>query len=157
VSSEISLDLLRSVGSEEFPVIDLADYLRAARGALEQTARQLRHALENIGFLIVVNHRIDAALLAGVVEQARRFHTLPLTDKAKLETRRGASSGFTGYLPSGQYAIKTSELNHNDKPDLNAAFFMDRERSPYDREVSSASFFECRTNGRQICPDFVNS
>src|SRR4029077_5298239 len=37
--------------------------------------------------------------------------------------------------PSGEYAIRTSRINDNDQPDVNAAFFMDRERAPDDPEV----------------------
>ena len=129
MSSQITLEMLKGAGIEDFPVVDLEDYLRGKPGALDRVARQLRDALEHIGFLIVVNHGVAAELIDGIVEQARRFHAMPLVEKIKIETKRGADSGFTGYLPSGEYVIKTSELNNNDKPDLNAAFFMDQERS----------------------------
>jgi isopenicillin N synthase-like dioxygenase len=154
MSAEISLDLLRGAGSESFPVVDLADYRREAPGALADVARQLRYALEHIGFLIVVNHGVDFALIAEIVEQARRFHALPLAEKLKLETNRGAGSGFTGYLPSGEYAIKTSELNDNNKPDVNAAFFMDRERSPDDAEVLAGKLFRAPNKWPANLPGF---
>lgn len=141
MSSQITLDMLKDAGTENFPVIDLGEYLRGSPGALDNVAGQLRDALENIGFFIVVNHGVSAGLVDGIVEQARRFHALPLAEKLKLETRRGTGSGFTGYLPSGEYVIKTSELNANDKPDLNAAFFMDRERSPDDPQVLAGKLF----------------
>lgn len=152
--SQITVEMLKDARTEEFPVIDLSDYFRGAPGALDSVARQLRYALENIGFLIVVNHGVDAELIDGIVEQARRFHAMPLAEKVKLETKRGGLSGFTGYLPSGEYVIKTSELNENDKPDLNAAFFMDRERSPNDPEVLAGKLFRARNKWPENLPGF---
>jgi isopenicillin N synthase-like dioxygenase len=154
ISSQITLDLLRGADTESFPVIDLGDFVRGAPGALNNVARQLRYALENIGFLIVVNHGVDSALIDGLVEQARRFHALPLAEKIKLETGSGTRSGFTGYLPSGKYVIKTSEFNDNNKPDLNAAFFMDRERSPDDPEVRAGKLFRAADKWPENLPGF---
>jgi isopenicillin N synthase-like dioxygenase len=132
MSTPITLDMLRSASSEAFPVIDLDAYMRGETGALARVAAQLREALENIGFLTVTNHGIAPELTDGIVEQTRRFHALPMAEKLKVATARGRNGGFTGYLPSGAYSIKTSEVNDNDQPDLNEAFFMDRERAPDD-------------------------
>jgi isopenicillin N synthase-like dioxygenase len=154
MSSQITLEMLKGAGTEDFPVVDLEDYLRGKPGALDRVARQLRDALEHIGFLIVVNHGVAAELIDGIVEQARRFHAMPLVEKIKIETKRGAGSGFTGYLPSGEYVIKTSELNNNDKPDVNAAFFMDRERSLDDPEVMAGKLFRAPNEWPQNLPGF---
>lgn len=137
----ITLDMLRAAPSDDFPVIDLGAFMRGDAGALARVADQLRYALENIGFLIVVNHGIAAGLTDGVVEQTKRFHALPMSEKLKAATGRGQGSGFTGYLPSGAYSVKTSEVNDNDQPDLNEAFFMDRERAPDDPEVLAGRLF----------------
>src|SRR5689334_8514550 len=139
MSAAITLDMLRAGSSDEFPVIDLGPYIGGEEGALARVAGELRRALENIGFLIVVNHGIAPELTDGIVEQARRFHALPMPEKLKVGTSRGRGSGFTGYLPSGEYQVKTSEVNDNDQPDLNEAFFMDRERAPDDPEVDRKS------------------
>jgi isopenicillin N synthase-like dioxygenase len=141
MSAAITLDMLRSATSEDFPVIDLGAYMRGDPGALADVAARLRHALENIGFLIVVNHGIAPALTDGIVEQATRFHALQMEEKLKLATGRGRGSGFTGYLPTAAYSIKTSEANDNDQPDLNEAFFMDRERAPDDPEMLAGKLF----------------
>jgi len=133
--------MLRSATSEEFPIVDLDAYRRGEPGSLADVAAQLRHALENIGFLIVVNHGTPAELTDGIVEQTQRFHAMPMAEKLKLATGRGQGSGFTGYLPSGAYSVKTSEVNDNDQPDLNEAFFMDRERAPDDPEVLAGKLF----------------
>jgi isopenicillin N synthase-like dioxygenase len=141
MTAAITLDMLRTAPSDEFPVIDLGPYLRGEEGALARVAEQFCHALENIGFLIVVNHGIAPGLTDGIVEQARRFHALPMEEKLKLATSRGQGSGFTGYLPSGEYSVKTSEVNDNDQPDLNEAFFMDRERAADDPEMLAGRLF----------------
>jgi isopenicillin N synthase-like dioxygenase len=139
--SKITRDMLETAASGEFPRIDLGDYAEGTTGPRERVARQLRHALENIGFLIVVNHGIPADLIDGIAEQARRFHALPYAEKIKLATKGGNGAGFTGYLPSGEYVIRTSRINDNDQPDVNAAFFMDRERAPDDPEVVAGKLF----------------
>src|SRR6266852_9524975 len=141
MSAAISLDTLRAASSAAFPVIDLGAYMRGEARARDRIAAELRNALENIGFLIVVGHGLAAELTDGIVEEARRFHALPLDEKLKLATGRGEGTGFTGYLPSGEYSVKTSEVNDNDKPDLNEAFFMDRERAPDDPEVLAGKLF----------------
>src|SRR5438105_3897271 len=107
MSAAITLDMLRGASSAEFPVIDLAGYMRGENAALGRVAAGLRDALENIGFVIVVNHGVAAELTDGIVEEARRFHALPIAEKLKLATGRGDGSGFTGYLPSGEYSVKT--------------------------------------------------
>src|SRR5439155_18911579 len=119
MSAAITLDVLRRASTEEFPVIDLGGYSGGEAGALDRVAAQFRNALETVGFLIVVNHGVRAELIDGIVAETRRFHTLPMADKLKLATGQGAGSGFTGYLPSGAYSVKTSEVNDNDQPDLN--------------------------------------
>jgi isopenicillin N synthase-like dioxygenase len=154
MSSQITLDMLKGAATEDFPVIDLSDYVRGVPSALDLVARQLRYALENIGFLIVINHGIGAELVDGIAGQARRFHAMPHAKKIKLEAKRGKGSGFTGYLPSGEYVIKTSDLNDNNKADLNAAFFMDRERAPDDPEVLAGKLFRVPNKWPQNLPGF---
>jgi isopenicillin N synthase-like dioxygenase len=141
MNTAITLDMLRSATSEDFPVVDLGAYRRGEPGALADVAAQLRHALEKTGFLIVVDHGVAAELVDGIVEQTKRFHAMPMAAKLQLATGRGQGSGFTGYLPSAAYSVKTSEVNDNDQPDLNEAFFMDRERALDDPEVLAGKLF----------------
>ena len=81
MSAAITLDMLRSASSADFPVIDLGAYMRGDAGALRRVATQLRDALENIGFVIVVGHGVSPGLTDGIVGEARRFHALPMADK----------------------------------------------------------------------------
>jgi isopenicillin N synthase-like dioxygenase len=110
------------------PVLDLSAYLAGAPGALMATAVALRAALTDIGFFIIVNHGVPPDLIAGTFAAARRFHNLPLASKMALRMNEHNN----GYMSMGRYAVWTSEVNSNDKPDLNEAFFCKRERAPDD-------------------------
>ena len=46
-----------------------------------------------------------------------------------------------GYMMLGRYAVWTSDVNANDKPDLNEAFFVKRERPPDDPLVRAGRRF----------------
>ena len=54
-----------------------------------------------------------------------------------------------GYMAMGRYAVWTSEVNANDKPDLNEAFFTKRERPPGRSAVMSGRRFA----GPNLWPD----
>jgi isopenicillin N synthase-like dioxygenase len=108
------------------PIIDLGRHMAGAPGALDATAAELRDALEGIGFFIVVNHGVSADLIARAFAEARRFHAQPYAAKMALRLNEHNN----GYMAMGRYAVWTSEVNANDKPDLNEAFFVKRERPP---------------------------
>ena len=110
------------------PVIDFGACFAGAPGALAAAAVELRHALERVGFFIMVNHGVPRPVVDQVFAEARRFHDLPLP--AKLAVRMNEHNN--GYMSMGRYAVWTSEVNANDKPDLNEAFFCKRERTPED-------------------------
>jgi isopenicillin N synthase-like dioxygenase len=110
------------------PVIDLGANLAGAPGALEVAAAEFRHALEEVGFLILTNHGVPQHLIDQTFAQAKRFHALPLD--AKMALRMNEHNN--GYMSMGRYAVWTSQVNANDRPDLNEAFFIKRERPPDD-------------------------
>jgi isopenicillin N synthase-like dioxygenase len=110
------------------PVLDLGPYSAGAPGALEAAAAALRHALEGMGFFILINHGVPLHLIERTFAEARRFHSQPLG--AKMALRMNEHNN--GYMALGRYAVWTSEVNTNDKPDLNEAFFCKRERRPDD-------------------------
>jgi isopenicillin N synthase-like dioxygenase len=60
--------------------------------------------------------------------EAERFHDLPMGKKLALKMNEHNN----GYMALGRYAVWTSDVNQNDKPDLNEAFFVKRERAPDD-------------------------
>src|SRR5438128_5339099 len=105
------------VADATIPVIDLGAYLGGGAGALEATAAELRHALEEIGFFVIVNHGVPQDLIDGTFAQARRFHAQPLD--AKMALRMNEHNN--GYMAMSRYTVWTSEVNTHTKPVLNEA------------------------------------
>jgi isopenicillin N synthase-like dioxygenase len=132
------------------PVIDLGPYLAGAPGALEAVAGELRVALQTVGFFLIVDHGVDRDLIARTFAEARRFHAQPAA--AKLALRMNEHNN--GYMAMGRYAVWTSDVNANDKPDLNEAFFTKRERSPDDPLVRSGRRFAGPNRWPENLPGF---
>src|SRR4051794_22173219 len=101
--------------AETIPVIDIADYLAGRPGALEATARRFHDALTTVGFLVLTGHDVPQALIGQTFAEARRLHDLPIADKLAL----GLNEHNNGYMAMNRYAVWTSDVNKNDKPDLN--------------------------------------
>jgi isopenicillin N synthase-like dioxygenase len=110
------------------PVIDFAPCFAGVPDAMEAVAAALRQALERVGFFIMIGHGVPQGLIDRTFAEARRFHAQPLA--AKMALRMNEHNN--GYMALGRYAVWTSDVNANDKPDLNEAFFCKRERSPDD-------------------------
>lgn len=127
----------RAARRAAIPVLDVGPYLGGAPGALPGLAEQLRAALEDIGFFVIVDHGVPRDLIAATFEQARRFHDLPMD--AKLALRMNEHNN--GYMTMGRYAVWTSDVNANTQPDLNEAFFTKRERPPDDPLLRSGRRF----------------
>jgi isopenicillin N synthase-like dioxygenase len=122
---------------DAIPIIDVGPYLAGAPGALERTASELRDALERIGFFVIVNHGVSEALIARTFGEARRFHDHPLDWKMALRM----NVHNNGYMAMSRYAVWTSEVHANTKPDLNEAFFVKRERTADDPLVVAGRRF----------------
>ncbi len=127
----------RTIANAVIPVIDLGPYFGGDTGALAAAAADLRDALEGIGFFILVNHGVPQDLIDRTFAEARRYHAQPLDVKMALRMNEHNN----GYMAMGKYAVWTSEVNANDKPDLNEAFFIKRERPPDDPLVRSGRRF----------------
>jgi isopenicillin N synthase-like dioxygenase len=108
------------------PVIDVADYLAGRPGALQSTARQVHDALTTVGFLVVTGHDVPPPLIERTFAEAKRLHDMPMAGKLALKMNEHNN----GYMAMGRYAVWTSDVNRNDQPDLNEAFFIKRERAP---------------------------
>ena len=100
--------------STQLPVIDLGAYMANKPGSLELAAKQVREALENVGFFSIVGHGVPWEQVEEIYDWARRYHDLAL------ETKRDhlMSSGNMGYIGIGGAQIR--DRAHS----LNAAFFM---------------------------------
>ena len=106
------------------PVIDLTGFLRGEAGALAATGREIHDALTQVGFFVLTGHGVPPDLIDATFAEAKRLHDLPMDQKLALRLNEHNN----GYMASGRYAVWTSDVNKNDKPDLNEAFFVKRER-----------------------------
>ena len=112
----------------KIPLIDLAPLKNGLVGALE-IAPLLNRALEETGFLIIVNHGVPQDLIERTFTEAKRFHDQPMETKHAL--RMNAHNN--GYMAEGRYNVRTSRVSEKSvKPDANEAFFLKRERSAND-------------------------
>ena len=107
------------------PVIDLTDFLGGEAGALAVTGRQIHDALTQVGFFVLTGHGVPTGLIDQTFAEAKRLHDQPMETKLALRLNEHNN----GYMASGRYAVWTSDVNKNDKPDLNEAFFVKRERA----------------------------
>jgi len=119
------------------PIIDFGPCFAGESGALEGTAAEFRAALEDVGFFVMTNHGVPPALVERTFAEARRFHDQPLDRKMALRMNEHNN----GYMAQGRYAVWTSNVNVNDKPDLNEAFFSKRERPASDPLLISGRRF----------------
>lgn len=134
----------------EFPILDMADERAGVPGARERLAAELRDALENLGFFCVVNHGIDWARIEETFAAGKRFHARVLEKKMA----SAFNAQFAGYLPAGGYTIQTSDLNDNDRVDLNEAFFMERDTVPAGIDNERARSFESPNQWPDDMPGF---
>ena len=118
---------------ETIPILDLGPYLSGIPGAERRLASELREACERIGFYFIVNHGVRQSLIDCAFAETARFHAQPLAAKMELLI----NDHMIGYLPMGYSTIRSSDINHNTKHDLNEALFIRRERSPDDPDVRS--------------------
>jgi isopenicillin N synthase-like dioxygenase len=127
----IDLSAIREATPAEMPVIDLSRFDEESKADLHRFGDEIVGALRTSGFFVLLGHGMRRAVIRGGFEAAREFHALAPERKCEL----AMGQGFVGYLASGDYTVKTSEVNANTKADINAAFFFDRERMADDPEV----------------------
>ena len=118
----------------DIPVLDLAEYLAGEQGARERLGRELREALEEVGFFYVVNHDVPKALIDRTFAETARFHSIPTEEKNKI----AINECHVGYLGFGEEASRTSEhYTGTIKPDVAEAYFMLRDRAPRPLDVKN--------------------
>jgi len=106
------------------PLLDLGPFLAGEPGALERTAAELRRINETVGFLYIVNHRVEWSLVEETFAAAARFHGLPLERKMAVKI----DDGMQGYLPYKSSTTRANGLVAVRKPNENEAFFIKPER-----------------------------
>ena len=131
--------------ASSIPVIDIADYSAGSEGALDAAARQVRDALTTVGFFVLTGHGVPRDRIDRTFAAAARLHDLPMAKKIALKM----NVHNNGYMTMGRYAVWTSDVNVNDRPDLNEAFFIRRERPADDPVTTSGRRFL----GPNVWPD----
>jgi isopenicillin N synthase-like dioxygenase len=110
------------------PVLDLAGLLADAPRARERLVARLRHALEDVGFYVLVNHGITLARIEATLDAARRFHALP--PEAKLAVQ--ANEHNVGYVGLNSTRSRASQVDGEAArmPNLVEAYFIKRDLAP---------------------------
>jgi isopenicillin N synthase-like dioxygenase len=145
-----SLPPIRPDAVDEIPILDLGPMRAGLPGARQKLAADLRHCFENVGFYFIVNHGVPQSLIAETYEAARRFHAQPL--EKKLEVRLNQYN--IGYLPMRGGTTRHSQLNANNKPNVNEAFFCARELAPDDPDVIAEKPYRCPNKWPSDLPGF---
>lgn len=127
----------QTVSDTVIPVLDLGPYLTGVPSARERLAGELRQALEEVGFFLLVNHGVPQAVIDQTFTETRRFHAQELETKLALRMNEHNN----GYMAMGRYTVWASDVNKNDKPDLCEAFFVRRERRADDPLLRSGRRF----------------
>ena len=123
---------------DRIAVIDLAPLSDGTLAGKREVARALRATLERVGFFIIVNHGVPAALIERTFSEAARFHAQPMAAKRQVLMNEHNN----GYMAPGRYNVSTSRASEAAaKPDLNEAFFIKRERTADDPLVQAKRRF----------------
>lgn len=84
-----------SVAGETIPTIDIGPLLAGADGAIDDVAARIRQACIDIGFFYVINHGMDAGMIARSFAVSRAYFALPFEEKMKVRMNRHQC----GYMP----------------------------------------------------------
>jgi len=118
-------------GPRMIPVLDVARYFAGDTDELPRLGAELRHAFENVGFWYLRGHGVPRSLIAAAFAECERFHAQPAEKKHALKINEHT----IGYMAMGGSVARSSKVNNNTKPSVNAAFFLRRERTPDDPDV----------------------
>ena len=122
---------------DEIPIIYLGPYFFGEPGAKQQAAVELGYAFENIGFYFITNHGVPQEIIDEASAAAARFHAEPLEDKLQLKL----NEHNIGYMPMRVGTTRHSQLNQNNTPNVNEAFFIARDLIPDDSDVRAGKAF----------------
>jgi isopenicillin N synthase-like dioxygenase len=84
---------------DTLPIVDLGSSGESNGTSLSRIAADVGAACRAIGFFYVVNHGVEAALIAEAFTHSHRFFGLPLADKKALAIEKiGGNRGYSGLL-----------------------------------------------------------
>ncbi|MBT7953012.1 MAG: isopenicillin N synthase family oxygenase, partial [Gammaproteobacteria bacterium] len=109
----------------KLPVLDMTPFNSEDIEVTRQLGNELRHALENVGFFVIINHGISQELLESVYQESQRFFSLSEEEKM---TKEFTLARPTGYRALGTSKSGASNLDSIKKPNLNESYFVNPER-----------------------------
>ncbi len=116
------------------PIVDLASLNESDGALLARIAAEVGAACRDVGFFYVVNHEVEARLIAEAFAQSHRFFALPLADKRRLAIEKiGGNRGYSGLLHEA--------LDPARGPDLKEAFNVGLNLAPDDPELMAGKPF----------------
>ncbi|HAY68183.1 MAG TPA: hypothetical protein DCY82_07840 [Acidimicrobiaceae bacterium] len=116
-------DMVTTVPSDLIPALDLSMLRSDEPGAVEQLGRELKRALEDVGFFFITNHGIAWELVERVYDNARVLHALP-AEQLNSIIMDADHGGYLTYAAGTSYASEIAGKVRT--PNLNAAFFAHR-------------------------------
>ena len=121
------------------PTLDIGDYLANKPGAQAALAEQLRTAMQNVGFYILVNHGVTMTRISETLEAIKRFHALPLDDKLAMK----GNEHNIGYMAVNSSVSRASQVESDKpkKPNFVEAFFVKRDLPPDHPDVLANKLF----------------
>lgn len=121
------------------PTLDIGDYLAGKPGAQEALAVQLRTAMEQVGFYILVNHGVSLAQISETLDAVKRFHAMPLESKLKMK----GNEHNIGYMAVNSSVSRASQVEADQpkKPNFVEAFFVKRDLPPDHPDVLANKLF----------------
>ncbi|MEM7143340.1 MAG: 2-oxoglutarate and iron-dependent oxygenase domain-containing protein [Actinomycetota bacterium] len=105
--------------SSTIPLIDLDAWFDGSDETRSALAAEVDAHLQRCGFLVVINHRIDAALLADLRRTARVFFHLPETVKGQTMPEEGGL--YRGWIGAGRES-NAATYGVDTPPDLKETF-----------------------------------
>jgi isopenicillin N synthase-like dioxygenase len=107
--------------ASQVPIVDLADTFEPNPEARARAAASIRAACRDTGFMYVMNHGIDQAIIDRVFGESRRFFSQPENEKLKVRVRKGTN----GYDP-----VETQALDPTSPADLKESYTSSRAALP---------------------------
>ncbi|HTX01259.1 MAG TPA: 2-oxoglutarate and iron-dependent oxygenase domain-containing protein [Acidimicrobiales bacterium] len=127
----------------EVPVVDLTPFYEGGDDGTIAVAKELDEACREIGFLGIVGHRVDGALVERTRTSVRGFFELPLEDK--LASKPPTSNG-RGYVPvEGETLSSTTSFVA--APDYKESFSI----GPFD--VGTDPYYRFEPSGVAFAPN----
>lgn len=112
--------------SEHVPIIDIGPYLAGDPNGSTDVVEAVRTACEEIGFLVVTGHGIDARLREAMRTTSAEFFDLPVEEKLEAQAVPGESLGYVPFKTE----FLAATLGSTTPPDLKESFDIRRPNTP---------------------------